>query len=170
MNLTLSTNHGRTRTAQEALLLALIITSSVIASGHMRHPTHGLYPSGVCHCRRLRHLFAWISIGFWEAMADSLRWPGAWIVSPSPSALKGLTLEGTGARTAILIPVPMRTGRVFAGIKATTSLWRAPARSGISTSLSSVTRATLTVGRRRDRVGRDCALLGFQPIFYRRRR
>jgi len=60
---------------------------------------------------------------------------------------------------------------VFAGIKATYQSLEGTGQIRHFDFFVSVTRATLTVGRRRDRVGRDLPLSwGFHRIFYRRRR
>jgi membrane glycosyltransferase len=105
------------------LLLALIIASSVIASGHMADilPHQGSTRLEFVIVIVFATLFAWISIGFWEAMA------GLFTLarrvdrfSITLGAEGDQSLEGTGARTAILIPVANEeTERVFAGIKAT---------------------------------------------------
>jgi len=104
-------------------LLALIIASSVIASGHMADilPHRGSTQLEFVIVIVFATLFAWISIGFWEAMAGLFtlarrvdRFSITLGVEESPS------LEGAGARTAILIPVANEEPqRVFAGIKAT---------------------------------------------------
>ena len=91
------------------VLLALIIATSVIASGHMADilPHRGSTRLEFAIVIVFATLFAWISIGFWEAMAGLF-------------TLENQPLEGTGARTAILIPVANEEPeRVFAGVKAT---------------------------------------------------
>ncbi|MFH0814260.1 MAG: glucans biosynthesis glucosyltransferase MdoH [Pseudomonadota bacterium] len=66
-------------------------------------------------------LFAWISIGFWEAMAGLL----TLLRRRDPFAITRATdeddtLEGTEARTAVLIPIcNEEVDRVFAGLMAT---------------------------------------------------
>ncbi|MCU0595680.1 MAG: glucans biosynthesis glucosyltransferase MdoH [Desulfobacterota bacterium] len=105
------------------LLLALIIASSVIASGHMADilPHRGSTRLEFVIVIVFATLFAWISIGFWEAMA------GLWTLarrvdrfSITLGVEEDRPLEGTGARTAILIPVANEDPeRVFAGIRAT---------------------------------------------------
>jgi membrane glycosyltransferase len=105
------------------LLLALIIATSVIASGHMADilPHRGSTRLEFVIVIVFAILFAWISIGFWEAMA------GLFTLarrvdrfSITLGVEEDQSLEGTGARTAILIPVANEEpDRVFAGIKAT---------------------------------------------------
>jgi membrane glycosyltransferase len=104
-------------------LLALIIATSVIASGHMADilPHRGSTQLEFVIVIVFATLFAWISIGFWEAMAGLFtlarrvdRFSITLGVEADPS------LEETGARTAILIPVANEEPeRVFAGIQAT---------------------------------------------------
>jgi membrane glycosyltransferase len=105
------------------LLLALIIATSVIASGHMADilPHRGSTRLEFAIVIVFATLFAWISIGFWEAMA------GLFTLarrvdrfSITLGVEENQPLEGTGARTAILIPVANeKPERVFAGVKAT---------------------------------------------------
>jgi membrane glycosyltransferase len=105
------------------LLLALIIATSVIASGHMADilPHRGSTRLEFAIVVVFATLFAWISIGFWEAMA------GLFTLarrvdrfSITLGVEENQPLEGTGARTAILIPVANEEPeRVFAGVKAT---------------------------------------------------
>jgi membrane glycosyltransferase len=105
------------------LLLALIIATSVIASGHMADilPHRGSTRLEFAIVIVFATLFAWISIGFWEAMA------GLFTLarrvdrfSITLGVEENQPLEGTGARTAILIPVANEEPeRVFAGVKAT---------------------------------------------------
>jgi membrane glycosyltransferase len=105
------------------LLLALIIATSVIASGHMADilPHRGSTRLELAIVIVFATLFAWISIGFWEAMA------GLFTLarrvdrfSITLGVEEDQPLEGTGARTAILIPVANEEPeRVFAGMKAT---------------------------------------------------
>ena len=112
-----------TARVRRILLLALIIITSVIASGHMADilPHGGSTRIELAIVIVFATLFAWISIGFWEAMA------GLWTLarrfdrfSITLGVEGDLSLKGTGARTAILIPVANEEAeRVFAGIKAT---------------------------------------------------
>ncbi len=105
------------------MLLALIIITSVIASGHMADilPHRGATRLEFVIVIVFATLFAWISIGFWEAMAGLLTLARRVDRFSITLGLEGdLTLEGTGARTAILIPVANEEpDRVFAGLKAT---------------------------------------------------
>jgi len=136
---------------------------------HGRHPPHrGSTRLEFVIVIVFATLFAWISIGFWEAMA------GLFTLarrvdrfSITLGVEEGQSLEGTGARTAILIPQPMRNRSGCLPVsRRPISLWRAQARSGTSISLSSVTQATLTGGRRGDDLGGDLPLpWGFQPDF-----
>jgi len=105
------------------LLLALIIATSVVASAHMADilPHRGSTRLEFVIVIVFAILFAWISIGFWEAMT------GLFTLarrvdrfSITLGAEESRSLEGTGARTAILIPVANEEPeRVYAGIKAT---------------------------------------------------
>ena len=90
------------------LLLALIIATSVVASAHMADilPHRGSTRLEFVIVIVFAILFAWISIGFWEAMT------GLFTLarrvdrfSINLGAEESRSLEGTGARTAILIPV-----------------------------------------------------------------
>ena len=105
------------------LLLALIITSSVIASGHMADilPHRGSTRLEFAIVIVFATLFAWISIGFWEAMAGLFTLARRVDRFSITLGVGGdLSLQGTGARTAILIPVANEEPtRVFASIKAT---------------------------------------------------
>jgi len=112
-----------TARVRRILLLALILITSVIASGHMADilPHGGSTRIELAIVIVFTTLFAWISIGFWEAMA------GLWTLARRVDRFSitlgvegDLSLEGSGARTAILIPVANEEAeRVFAGIKAT---------------------------------------------------
>jgi len=165
MNLTSLDTMGEPPTAQEASLLALIITTSVIGAGQWRHPPpSGFYPSGMSS--RLRHLFASDSIGFWShgRIFTLRRRRGSFSIT---LGIEGdLTLEETGLERRFSFPWPMRNAdRVFAGIKGDYSpIGAAPARSGISTSLSSVTASDPDRGSKKRSRGRDLPLSwGFQP-------
>jgi membrane glycosyltransferase len=105
------------------VLLALIIATSVIASGHMADilPHRGSTRLEFAIVIVFATLFAWISIGFWEAMAGLFtlaRRVDRFSITLGVD--ENQPLEGTGARTAILIPVANEEPeRVFAGVKAT---------------------------------------------------
>ena len=105
------------------LLLALIIATSVIASGHMADilPHRGSTRLEFVIVLVFATLFAWISIGFWEAMAGLFTLARRVDRFSITLGVEGdFSLEGTGVRTAILIPVANEEpDRVFAGIKAT---------------------------------------------------
>lgn len=105
------------------LLLAVIIATSVIASGHMADilPHGGSTHLELAIVIVFATLFAWISIGFWEAVAGLFTLARRFDrFSITLGVEEDLSLEGTGARTAILIPVANEEAdRVFAGIKAT---------------------------------------------------
>ena len=105
------------------LLLALIIATSVIASSHMADilPGRGTTRLEFVIVIVFATLFAWISIGFWEAMAGLFTLARRVDRFSITMGVEGdQSLEGTGARTAILIPVANEEpDRVFAGIKAT---------------------------------------------------
>jgi membrane glycosyltransferase len=66
-------------------------------------------------------LFAWISIGFWEAMAGLFTLLRRYDrFSMTLDGHPTLSLEGTDARTAVLFPIANEdVGRVFAGLRAT---------------------------------------------------
>ena len=114
---------ANTARVRRILVLALIIATSVIASGHMAD----ILPHGASTRIELAIvivfaiLFAWISIGFWEAMAGLFTLARRYDRFSITLGVEGeLSLEGTGARTAILIPVANEEAeRVFAGITAT---------------------------------------------------
>ncbi|HEX9910353.1 MAG TPA: glucans biosynthesis glucosyltransferase MdoH, partial [Desulfatiglandales bacterium] len=105
------------------LLLALIIATSVSASGHMADilPHGGSTRLELVIVIVFATLFAWISIGFWEAMAGLFTLARRFDRFSITLGVEGdQSLEGTGGRTAILIPVANEEpDRVFAGIKAT---------------------------------------------------
>ncbi len=105
------------------LLLTLIMTSTVIASGYMAHilPHQGRTAIETTLVFFFGLLFAWISIGFWTAMLGFFI---LWRRFDRFAITR--TLEGDdpprdhGKRTAILIPVyNENVDRVFAGVKAT---------------------------------------------------
>ncbi len=114
---------GNAARFRRLLLLALIIATSVIASGHMADilPHRGSTRLEFVIVIVFATLFAWISIGFWEAMAGLFTLARRFDRFSITLGVEGdLALERTGARTAILIPVANEEpDRVFAGLKAT---------------------------------------------------
>jgi membrane glycosyltransferase len=111
------------------LLLALIIATSVIASGHMADilPYGGSTRLELVIVIVFATLFAWISIGFWEAMAGLFTLARRFDRFSITLGVEGdLSLEGVGARTAILIPVANEEPDRVTGIKAPIS----PGRTG----------------------------------------
>jgi membrane glycosyltransferase len=124
MNLpSLDKSWENTARLRRLLLLALLIATSVIASGHMADilPHRGTTRLELVIVIVFATLFAWISIGFWEAMAGLFTLARRFDRFSITLGIEGdLSLEGTDARTAILIPVANEEpNRVFAGIKAT---------------------------------------------------
>lgn len=105
------------------VLLALILITSVIASSHMADilPHRGSTRIELAIVIVFATLFAWISIGFWEAMAGLYTLARRVDRFSITLGIEGdLSLDGSGARTAILIPVANEEAeRVFAGITAT---------------------------------------------------
>jgi membrane glycosyltransferase len=115
----------RAAQVRRAVLLGLIVVTSVMASFHMANvlPNRGTTPLEFIVVIVFAILFAWISIGFWLAMA------GLFTLSKHYDRFS-LTLDGnsdisldeTGARTAVLFPIANEdVKRVFAGLKATFS-------------------------------------------------
>jgi membrane glycosyltransferase len=104
-------------------LLGLIAFTSVMASSHMADilPNRGNTHLELVVVIVFAILFAWISIGFWEAVAGIFtiarrydRFSLTLDVNPD------LSLAGSDARTAILFPIANEdVERVFAGLRAT---------------------------------------------------
>lgn len=108
---------------RRGVILALILTSTVLASSYMADvlPHHGNTWLELTIVIVFAALFAWISIGFWEAVA------GLFILARrydrfalTRTGEERATLDGSDARTAILIPISNEeVDRVFAGLLAT---------------------------------------------------
>jgi membrane glycosyltransferase len=107
---------------RRVLLLGLIAVTSVLASFHMAHvlPNRGTTPLELIVVIVFTVLFAWISIGFWLAMA------GLFVLAKRYDRFS-LSLDNsdvppcdTDARTAVLFPIANEdVRRVFAGLRAT---------------------------------------------------
>jgi membrane glycosyltransferase len=108
---------------RRGVILALILSSTVLASSYMADvlPYRGNTWLELTIVVVFAALFAWISIGFWEAVA------GLFILARrydrfavTRTGEEGASLGGTGARTAILIPISNEeVDRVVAGLVAT---------------------------------------------------
>jgi membrane glycosyltransferase len=113
----------RTAVLRRILILGLILTTTGLASVYMA----GVLPHRGSSWLELGivlvfgALFAWVSIGFWEALSGLfilLRGHDRFSLARVSEGTG--TLEGTGARTAILIPVANEDmARVGAGLRAT---------------------------------------------------
>jgi membrane glycosyltransferase len=105
------------------LILGLILASTVLASTYMAGvlPHRGSSWLELAIVGVFAALFAWISIGFWEAVSGLfilLRGHDRYSMSRVSHGVG--TLDGCGARTAILIPVANEDmDRVIAGLRAT---------------------------------------------------
>jgi membrane glycosyltransferase len=111
----------RTARLRRLLLLGLILVTSFIASAHMADvlPHRGTTWLELAVVIVFAILFAWISIGFWEALAGLLtlaRHCDRFAVTPKET--EKVTLESSDALTAILIPIANEeVDRVFAGLR-----------------------------------------------------
>jgi len=105
------------------VLLGLIAVTSVMASSHMADilPNRGTTHLELVVVVVFAILFAWISIGFWEAMAGLLTMARRYDrFSLTLGMHPDLSLAGIEARTAILFPIANEdVERVFAGLSAT---------------------------------------------------
>ncbi len=105
------------------VLLGLIAITSVMASSHMAEvlPNQGTTYLDLLVIVVFTILFAWISIGFWEAMAGLFTLLRRYDrFSMTLDGHSPLSLEGTGSRTAVLFPIANEdVKRVFAGLTAT---------------------------------------------------
>ena len=113
----------RAARARRAALLGLIAVTSVMASSHMADvlPNRGNTHLEFVVVIVFAILFAWISIGFWEAMAGLLTMARRYDrFSLTLDGNPDLSLAGSEARTAILFPIANEdVDRVFAGLRAT---------------------------------------------------
>jgi membrane glycosyltransferase len=113
----------RVAVARRILILALILASTALASIYMAGvlPYRGSSWLELGIVGVFAALFGWISIGFWEAVSGLfilLRGHDRYSMTRASEGMG--TLEGTGARTAILIPVANEDmDRVSAGLRAT---------------------------------------------------
>jgi membrane glycosyltransferase len=111
----------KTARVRRALLLALILVTSLIASSHMADllPHKGTTPLELAVVIVFTVLFAWISIGFWEAVAGLLTLARRYDrFALSPREDEKVSLDNRDALTAILIPIANEdVGRVFAGLR-----------------------------------------------------
>ena len=113
----------RTAVARRILILVLILASTALASVYMAGvlPHRGSSWLELAIVVVFAALFAWVSIGFWEAISGLfILMRGRDRFSLARASEGTGTLEGTGARTAILIPVANEDmDRVGAGLRAT---------------------------------------------------
>jgi membrane glycosyltransferase len=113
----------RASRVRRLVLLGLIAVTSVMASSHMAEvlPHRGTTFLEFLVIIVFAVLFAWISIGFWEAMAGLFTLLRRYDrFSKTLEDHPASSLEGTGARTAVLFPIANEdVERVFAGIRAT---------------------------------------------------
>jgi membrane glycosyltransferase len=103
------------------VLLGLILVTSLIASGHMADvlPHRGTTALELAVVIVFAILFAWISIGFWEALAGLLTLCRRYDrFAKTPREDENVNLENCDALTAILIPIANEeVDRVFAGLR-----------------------------------------------------
>lgn len=109
--------------ARRILILGLILLSTVLASSYMAGvlPHRGSSWLELAIVGIFAALFGWISIGFWEALSGLFILLRGYDRYSMTRASEGSgTLEGTGARTAVLVPVANEDmDRVSAGLRAT---------------------------------------------------
>ena len=104
-------------------LIALLLLTTIVSGYHIAGilPYHGATPLEVAIVIVFATLFAWISIGFWEAMAGLftlIRRYDRFAVTQSGDDRDAL--DGTEGRTAITMPIcNEEVDRVFAGLRAT---------------------------------------------------
>ena len=115
----------RQRAAHRRLVLvALIVTQSLVATDYMALvlPYHGRQPLEIAMLVLFGVLFAWISAGFWTALA------GFWLLARGRDRYAisrrmigdGPTSIPSDARTALVMPICNEdVQRVFAGLRAT---------------------------------------------------
>jgi len=161
---------------RRTLLLGLISVTSVMASFHMANvlPNRGSTPLEFFMVLVFAILFAWISIGFWLAMAGlftlAKRYDRFSLILDGHS---DIPVDGAQVRTAVLFPIANEeVKRVFAGIRAT---YESLASTGRIASfdffiLSDTTDPDKWVEEEMS-WAETCRLLGLSDgIFYRRRR
>jgi membrane glycosyltransferase len=111
----------RTARLRRMILLGLILVTSLIASGHMADvlPHRGTTGLELAVVVVFAILFAWISIGFWEALAGLLTLSRRYDrFAKTPREDENVTLENCDALTAILLPIANEeVDRVFAGLR-----------------------------------------------------
>lgn len=116
---------GRAAAVRRAVLLSLVIAQTVIATGFMAEvlPYKGAKPLEMLVVGVFAILFAWISSGFWTALAGfGLLWAGRDRFAISKMSEAGVDLDSgpIHSRTAIIMPICNEdVGRVFAGLRAT---------------------------------------------------
>jgi membrane glycosyltransferase len=115
---------------RRTLLLALVIAQTVLATDFMTRvlPYQGRQPLEIVVLVLFAILFAWISAGFWTAIAGfALRLRGTDRYAISRTASDDAPIDD-GARTAIVMPIcNENVPRVFAGLRA---IYDSLARSG----------------------------------------
>ena len=101
----------------------LILCTTLIASSYMADVLPGLGSTRLelAIVIVFGALFAWVSIGFWEAVGGLFTlWRRRDPLAISAAAGAGLSLAGTDFRTAIVMPIcDEEVDRVFAGLRAT---------------------------------------------------
>ncbi len=111
----------RTARIRRIFVLGLITVTALLASAHMADvlPLRGSTRLELAIVVVFAILFAWISIGFWEALAGLftlLRRYDRFLVTPGKE--EEVTLEGVVVPTAILMPIANEeVDRVFAGLR-----------------------------------------------------
>ena len=114
----------RTGTTRRVVLLALILAQTYAATHFMAAvlPYHGTQALEISTLSLFAILFAWVSAGFWTAMAGFLLLAGGndpFAISRTIDPQRPKPIDA-GARTAIVMPIANESvPRVFAGLRAT---------------------------------------------------
>jgi membrane glycosyltransferase len=161
-------------TFRRVVLLGLVVAQTYIATNFMVAvlPYHGRQPLEIMMLILFAILFAWISGGFWTAIAGfALQLLGGDRFAISRTAAADAPLDAT-ARTAIVMPIRNENvARVFAGLRAT---YDSVAKSGELASFDffvlSDTSDPDTRVAEIDAWLALCGTVGFGQVFYRWRR
>jgi membrane glycosyltransferase len=117
------TRWRRVARIRRLLITTLILYTTVIASSYMADvlPGMGSTRLELAIVVVFGALFAWVSIGFWEAMGGLLTlWRGRDPLAISAAAAESPGRIGEDCRTAVVMPIcNEEVGRVFAGLRAT---------------------------------------------------
>ncbi len=165
----------RTAMLRRRVLLALLLGQTYLATAFMAQvlPYHGRQPMEIAILALFAILIAWVSAGFWTAMAGLLvllRGHDRYSIS---ATIKGDEPIDGGARTAIIMPICNEdTTRVFAGMRAT---YESVARTGLLDRfdfffLSDTSQPDVRVAERAAWLDLCQRTRGFGKIFYRLRR